>query len=331
MPKVSIVLPNYNYEQYLDERIQSLLNQTYQDFELIILDDASKDSSIQVINKYVNDTRVITKFYTENSGLPYKRWNDGSKLATGEYLLFAGADDSCDLTMISRLVDQLDRHPSVGLAFSQSWEIDSNGNRLGSMIKITNGLGEGKERWEDDFITPGRDELRDLLFLNTIPNASCVLMRLDVFVAAGRFDEKLILAADWMLWSKMLMISDLAFIAEPLNYFRTHPNTVRQKAKKKDLDVLESILVRKHIMEYPNLAVAPPIKHQVFDMMQWEWIGMLLRSLNSASFKQNLSIYKYLSSVNPKVGWQLAVRLVLQHTRSKTIAKKFKDYVFAKS
>ncbi|QYO64136.1 glycosyltransferase family 2 protein [Leptolyngbya sp. 7M] len=71
MPKVSIVLPNYNYAHYLDERIQSLLNQTYKDFELIILDCASADNSIEVISKYTHDPRVKTVFYSHDNGLPY--------------------------------------------------------------------------------------------------------------------------------------------------------------------------------------------------------------------------------------------------------------------
>jgi len=127
MPKVSIVLPNYNYARYLDERIQSLLNQTYKDFELIILDDASTDNSLEVIRKY-RDPRIRTQFYAKNSGLPCKRWNDGADLAQGEYLIFAEADDSCHPTLLEKLVDKLDENPSVGLAFSQSLIIDSEGN-----------------------------------------------------------------------------------------------------------------------------------------------------------------------------------------------------------
>jgi glycosyltransferase involved in cell wall biosynthesis len=100
MPKISIVLPNYNYARYLDERIQSLLNQTYQDFELIIVDDASTDNSLETIDKYIADPRVKTIFYPNNSGSVYQRWNDGAEIATGEYLIFAGADDSCHPTSL---------------------------------------------------------------------------------------------------------------------------------------------------------------------------------------------------------------------------------------
>ena len=233
MPKVSIVLPNYNYDRYLDERIQSLLNQTYSDFELIILDDASKDNSIEVIEKYTKDSRVKTKFYSENSGSTYKRWNDGADLARGEYLLVAGADDSCHPTLLERLVEKLDTHASVGLAFSQSLEIDSNGTPVGSMIRGTDRFIKDRERWRADFVDSGKNELKNLLIGNTIPNASGVLMRREIFLAAGKFDAKFALAADWVLWSKMLMISDIAFVSEPLNYFRIHPQSVGSRVKKK--------------------------------------------------------------------------------------------------
>jgi cellulose synthase/poly-beta-1,6-N-acetylglucosamine synthase-like glycosyltransferase len=230
MPKVSIVLPNYNYARYLDERIQSLLNQTYSDFELIILDDASTDNSIEVIEKYTGDTRVTTKFYSENSGLPYKRWNDGADLSQGEYLLIAGADDSCHPMLLEKLVEKLDAHPSVGLAFSQSLETDINGNYVCSLIEWTNHLDQ--ERWKADFVEKGKNELQYLLFQCTIPTASSVLMRREVFIKAGKFDVNLRLAADYLLWIKMLTISDIAFIAEPLNYFRRHVGTVTSSVSK---------------------------------------------------------------------------------------------------
>ena len=81
IPQVSIILPNYNYAEYLDQRIQSLLDQTFRDFELIIIDDASSDSSAEVIKKYESDKRIKTFFHKKNSGLTYKRWNEGAELS----------------------------------------------------------------------------------------------------------------------------------------------------------------------------------------------------------------------------------------------------------
>src|SRR5690349_24094801 len=118
-PKVSVVVPNYNYARFLDLRIRSLLNQTFTDFELIIADDGSTDGSQDVIRKYTGDPRVKPVFYTKNSGLIYQRWNDGAALARGEYLIFPGSDDSAEPTLLERLVKVLDENPSVGLAYAQ--------------------------------------------------------------------------------------------------------------------------------------------------------------------------------------------------------------------
>src|SRR5947208_3535108 len=98
-PKVSVVVPSYNYARYMDERLQSLLNQTFTDFEVIVTDDASTDNSREVILRHASDPRVRPVFFRKNSGSVYQRWNDGADLARGEYIIFAGADDSCHPTL----------------------------------------------------------------------------------------------------------------------------------------------------------------------------------------------------------------------------------------
>lgn len=83
-PLVSVIIPNYNHAQFLDERIQTVLNQTYQNFELIILDDKSTDNSLEVINKYKNDPHVSEIVVNEeNSGSTFKQWHKGFELAKG--------------------------------------------------------------------------------------------------------------------------------------------------------------------------------------------------------------------------------------------------------
>jgi glycosyltransferase involved in cell wall biosynthesis len=298
MPKVSIVLPNYNYARYLDERIQSLLNQTYSDFELIILDDASTDNSVEVIEKYTDDPRVKTKFYSENSGLPYKRWNDGADLAEGEYLLIAGADDSCHPTLLEKLVEQLDAYPFVGLAFSQSWGIDGEGNRTHSWKQHTDEL--DVNRWAKDFVDKGINELEYLVNKNTLPNASAVLLRRKNFVDAGKFDVSLRLTADWMLWAKMLMISDIAFVAEPLNYFRSHSNTVRKNSEKTGLHISEASQVQDYIVSELRSTLALNALHPLYS------------NLKSFALKHSLTnlidILSYLAFLARKISIRRSIR-----------------------
>jgi glycosyltransferase involved in cell wall biosynthesis len=309
MPKVSIVLPNYNYARYLDERIQSLLNQTYSDFELIIVDDASTDNSLEVIDKYTRDRRVKTQFFSQNSGLPYKRWNDGAALAEGEYILFAGADDSGELTLLEELVEKLDANPTVGIAYAQSWEIDSQGKILCSLARQTEHL--SKERWNKNFIDAGKNECHYMLINCTIPTASAALIRREKFEYVGRFNEKLKLAADWMLWVKILLISDIAFIAEPLNYHRTHPNTVRNSTRKDGLHLEEDYQVMSFILK--NTQISEDFIEKACNERVNRWVNYIYKSMLTKPdklLKQTRRIYSLASKIDPKINYRFFKRVM---------------------
>lgn len=108
MPKVSIIVPNYNLASYLEQRIQSILNWTYQDFELIYLDDASTDNSNVVFGKIAHDPRINAIINQTNNGSPFKQWNKGIRQANGEYIWNAESDDFTDLTLLKTHIEILD-------------------------------------------------------------------------------------------------------------------------------------------------------------------------------------------------------------------------------
>ena len=127
-PLVSVIVPNYNHARFLDERMESILGQTYQNFEVIILDDVSTDNSREVIEKYRNDPRVSQIVYNdENSGSPFKQWNKGFRLAEGELVWIAESDDSCERMMLERLVHCFEEYPDLSYAFAHSVSVDENG------------------------------------------------------------------------------------------------------------------------------------------------------------------------------------------------------------
>lgn len=242
MPKVSVIIPNYNHELFLRQRIQSILDQTYQDFEIIYLDDASTDNSNQVFSKFAEHPRIRAIYNQTNSGSPFKQWNKGILHAQGEYIWIAESDDYADKTLLARLVEKLDQNPSVGLAYCQSWRIDKNNNTLSTFQDWTDDL--DAQRWQEDFINSGLDECKNYLIIkNTIPNASAVLFRRSLHEKVGGADETFKICGDWLFWVKILLISDIAFIAEPLNYFRTHDNTCRVKATREGFGLNECIRV----------------------------------------------------------------------------------------
>jgi glycosyltransferase involved in cell wall biosynthesis len=313
-PKVSIIVPNYNHDRFLAKRIQTILDQTFQDFEIIYLDDASTDDSDAVIAPFLSHITQVVKNET-NSGSPFKQWNKGAQLAKGEYLWIAESDDYADKHFLERLVDVLDRHPHIGLAYCQSWGVDEGDRILQSWKLNTDGL--DSERWQQDFINGGKDECqRYLIYKNTIPNASAVLIRRHVYEQVGYAEESLKLCGDWLTWIKVLMQSDIAFIASPLNYFRTHAHSVRAGSLKYLVFAEESYKVLRYMLQ--QCPIAKETINQAYEVMLERWYEGAIAHRNEDPNPTHSRIYRLANSVDPMLKRRL-LRKALADPRSAEI------------
>ena len=256
MPTVSIIVPNYNYARFLPQRLGSIERQTYRDFEVILLDDASTDESAQLLERFARQHRCRLVCNDHNSESPFKQWNKGLRLATGQYVWIAEADDYASERLLEILVGRLEQNPRCGVAQCNSLRVDSEGKVLGLVLPTMYDV--DRNRWLYDFISHGREEcIRFQLREATIQNASAVVFRRELCDAVGGVDESFSLAADWKLWASLLCISDLAFVAEPLNYFRTHGKSVRSRTRKW-VEVEEGLRVMKYIVDHldvPSVAL----------------------------------------------------------------------------
>ena len=131
VPKVTVVIPSYNHARFLQQRVNSVLRQTYKDFELIILDDCSSDESRSILSSYAADPRIKIEFNTTNSGSVFKQWNKGVKLGRGEYVWIAESDDYADQNMLERLVTVLEIDSSTVFAYCRSWRVLEDDQRDG--------------------------------------------------------------------------------------------------------------------------------------------------------------------------------------------------------
>jgi glycosyltransferase involved in cell wall biosynthesis len=269
-PRVTVVLPNYNHGRFLARRIESVLNQTYADFEAVVIDDASTDNSRDVIERYTRDARVRTVWNERNSGSPFRQWNRGMRMARGEYAWIAESDDAAESALLQTLVEKLDRSPRVGLAYCQSWGIDEEGTIITHNTAWTDSL--DAQRWRQDFVNDGRDECRRFLVMkNTIPNASAAVFRRSVFDRAGGADESFQSCGDWMTWVRMLLLSDVAYSAETLNYFRVHPDSVTRRRGEGVNQLLEWFRVRAAVARHVELD--PGMRRRVCEDMADMWRG----------------------------------------------------------
>ncbi len=246
-PLVSVIIPNYNHAPFLDERIQSVLNQTYQNFELIILDDKSTDNSVEIINKYKDNQHVSHIVVNEeNSGSPFKQWHKGFDLAKGEWIWIAESDDSCKAEFLKTLIEKLDEN--VTYAFCKSTRIDENGM-------------EFHECWQDNldrsFNMSGSDFYYTYLgYRNVIWNASSVLFRKSNIYKLPDQYTKYRGAGDWMFWILLSMCGNVVYIKDILNYFRLHSENTTQKTYSTGLNQIEQCQIYDYLLEHKYITPA---------------------------------------------------------------------------
>ncbi len=226
LPKVSVIIPNYNHAIYLRQRINSVLNQTYKNFEIIILDDCSTDNSHSIIQEYQGNpfvTKII--FNDKNSGSPFKQWEKGVGLAQGEWVWIAESDDYADERFLEIMIAACNDRKNIGLVYCDSIIVSNNIATRETFASLKNKR-FNTNRWSEDHTNSGLDEIENYLLLGgTINNTSAVLFKRDVLVSANPFDLNLRYIGDKYSFVKVLAESDVAYVKDHLNYFRDPFNT----------------------------------------------------------------------------------------------------------
>lgn len=227
--KVSVVIPNYNYAKFLQKRVETILAQTYPIYELLIMDDASRDGSVAKIRELVEfvkkkypEMKVKTIFNTKNSGNVYAQWAKGFSETTGDFVWIAEADDLCNKRFLEKVMPAFD-DDGVVISYAESRLIDENGRiRTLNARKWVDMFNTG--HWKKSYVNNGRQELREVLYINnTIPNVSGVVFRKMggsgvLLKKAQRFR----LAGDWYFYAKLLLKGKIAYNKKSLNYHRVH-------------------------------------------------------------------------------------------------------------
>lgn len=227
-PLVSVVVPNYNYAAYLEQRLDSILDQTYKNLEVILLDDCSQDNSVAILSEYKNKDRRIKKLIvnTINSGSPFRQWALGLSYAQGKYVWIAECDDYADIMFVEHLVAILENHEDVSLAFSGSLVVDRNDNLLNQDF----------DKWTCQQIngTKGYKVLnglqyasRNLFWSNRVYNASGCIFRKSVYDKIDDYRWRdCLYAGDWLFWFNLCLLGDVIEVYEKLNRFRRQAQSV---------------------------------------------------------------------------------------------------------
>lgn len=233
---ISVVVPNYNYEKFLYQRLYSILYQKVKIDEIIILDDCSKDNSRQLINNIydnLKDIINIRKVYNkENSGSAFKQWKKGFELAKGDYVWIAEADDYCDKNLLNELIKPIKDNKDIYISYADTAFINAEGKIiLKSIVPEIDIMKTG--HWNENFIDDGKEEYKNYSFLNcTLANVSSCIIKKDNYEEEFKLSGNYKQAGDWLLYVNIMRKGKIAYCNKPLNYYRMHGNNVSSTFKK---------------------------------------------------------------------------------------------------
>lgn len=257
--KISIIMTSYNYEKFLVEAIESILNQKYANWELIIVDDGSVDNSVEIIKKYCEKDNRIKLFQHKNNK------NNGLKAsillavknASSDWITFLESDDKYKSNYLDAKVKSIINNPELDLIFN---DVELFGDD--SAIK-------GYENYlntRQSIIKNNKIKYSDLLVVNIIPSFSCVMIKKDIFLSCN-FDVPMPQALDYFLWTQVLSKVKTGYLSEKLTFWRKHARNYTNWAsfsKKQELDsALLKVLASKKVNDLRILIYSFIRKDQV--------------------------------------------------------------------
>jgi glycosyltransferase involved in cell wall biosynthesis len=246
MPKVSIIVPNFNHAQYLHERLDSIYGQTYGNVEVILLDDCSCDDSTVILRDYAEryPGKTLCRFNEVNSGGVFNQWKKGLELATGELVWIAESDDYCSTNLLEELVRGF-QNPAVMLAFARTesvrgippvtaWTSEENLKDLGLEI------------WDRPFVRSAHAMVKSgWAIKNLVPNASGAIFRHPGKIALLNDAQwlNLRMCGDWVFYLSIVRGGLVAYSPGATNYYRQHSLNTSVHAQEEDLYYREHEIV----------------------------------------------------------------------------------------
>ncbi len=213
MPKVSIIIPTYNCERYINETISSILSQTFKNFEVIVVDDGSTDQTRKIVGSYGSPIKLISQ---SNAGVCAAR-NRGLREASGQFVCFMDHDDYWYPDKLSSQIKIFSLHPEVGIVYSRfiNWNTDSDGHF------------PSPENFEprvspDEIDTDFSGWVYHLFLLDSWMLTSTAMFRSDVLNICGGFDESLPFSEDWDLWLRVTKEYPIIRMTRPTTLYRQH-------------------------------------------------------------------------------------------------------------
>jgi len=245
--RVSIVIPTFNMSQLIGETLTSVLNQTFGNFEVIVVDDCSTDETAEVVKAWsAKDARIKYLYQEVNSNLPAVHRNSGIQEAKGEYISFLDHDDLWLPRKLERQIKALDEDPTLAMVHSYLWDFTER-SKIRGFLFLPN-------PWR-------RRGTYELIRRHNVVQCSSAMVRTEMLRSIGGFDERKELRAieDYHLWLQIAKRSRIGYISEVHGLYRVASNSTSTQEdlamKHNYFDQFESTLIRKNIPRWPRRIV----------------------------------------------------------------------------
>jgi len=268
-PSVSVIVPFYNHEKFVQERLESIFKQSIKDIEILLLDDASTDNTIKQIQLFLSDERVRLFANKLNSGSPFKQWENGIYNSHSDIIWIAEGDDSCDPNFLETLLPYFEDQ-MVNIAAAKTVLIDENGK-----IKPQQAFADYLERaypgkFQDSYIHDGFIEVNQQLgAINNLVNASALLIRKNALGSSLQEAIKFKITGDRRIYLECLKHGKIAYDISTQNYFRRHSGSQVHKLDGSVVYFQERELIANYLVE--NFSVTTRIIKKVFSAIEYDW------------------------------------------------------------
>ncbi len=302
MPEVSIIVPNYNHAEYLPQRLNSIFNQTYKDYEVILLDDASSDNSVEILKQHASHPKVSHFIVNKkNSGSTFKQWEKGLKLAKGIYIWIAESDDIAHPDFLYKTIEQFDNNDNisvvcVGSSFINENDIIIEDQSIYNKYINRSGIKEIKEK---------------LIYYNTIQNASAVLFKRNTYLKSIKNFTNFSYCGDWYFWSKILLTGNIIFLPEKLNLFRRHSNNVSFNAEKNGLLFKEGFQIFIELINKKDIGFTKKEKNKIWNDWSNRFISYV--NTNNSNLSERLHYICIFLFNNPKAGFNIIKYIIANY------------------
>ncbi|MHC4752446.1 MAG: glycosyltransferase [Planctomycetota bacterium] len=234
IPKLSVIIASYNHQDYIAETLESLEKQTFQDFEIIVIDDGSSDRTVEVARNFPSRAQIFTQ---ENQGVVAAR-NRGVSLAKGRYICFVDSDDVVLTDRFAKQVVKLNEDPELGLVFAEALIIDSKGRQIGKFGDVYP-------------VVPG--DVAEMLAIHyCFTPMITVMVRVEVLKRTGPF-EKPGPISDYMKWIEIAHLSKVYYDPEPLGCWRRHQTSTSKNVNKVKNYAKTRMAIKRILKKHPQL------------------------------------------------------------------------------